>query len=121
MGYGKPTPQARGSTLATPRKKANPHIGSTLDSWLKEEGILKEVTEAAKKRALRQGACAIFQPDKPGYWKVKKSSEASEAWTEVTVVKAPGGQLSVQAMSISHGWIALEAFLRKGWDTWVQA
>lgn len=31
-------------------KEKNPHIGSSLDDWLKEEGIFEEVTAAAKER-----------------------------------------------------------------------
>lgn len=37
--------------MSNPKKK-NPHIGSTLDSFLKEEGILEEVTLRAMKRVL---------------------------------------------------------------------
>lgn len=33
-------------------KKRNPHIGSSLDDWLKEEGIYEEVTAAAIKQVL---------------------------------------------------------------------
>jgi antitoxin HicB len=35
-----------------PRKHKNPHEGSTLDDFLKEEGILEEVQAAALKRAM---------------------------------------------------------------------
>lgn len=34
------------------KKKKNPHIGSTFESFLKEEGIYEEVTAAAMKRVL---------------------------------------------------------------------
>jgi antitoxin HicB len=33
-------------------KKKNPHIGSTLESWLEEEGIREEVTIAAIKAVI---------------------------------------------------------------------
>jgi len=33
-------------------KKKSPHIGSTFDSWLKEEGIHEEVTAAAIKAVI---------------------------------------------------------------------
>ena len=33
-------------------KKKNPHIGSTFESWLEEEGIREEVTAAAIKAVL---------------------------------------------------------------------
>ncbi len=35
-----------------PKRKKNPHAGSSLDDFLKEEGILEEVEAAALKRAL---------------------------------------------------------------------
>jgi len=34
------------------RKKKNPHIGSSFDSYLKEDGIYEEVTSIAIKRSL---------------------------------------------------------------------
>jgi hypothetical protein len=34
------------------KTKKNPHIGSTFESYLKEEGLLEEVTMAATKRVL---------------------------------------------------------------------
>jgi hypothetical protein len=34
------------------RKKKNPHLGSSFDEFLKEEGIYEEVTATAMKRAL---------------------------------------------------------------------
>jgi antitoxin HicB len=34
------------------RRRKNPHIGSTLDNWLEEEGIREEVTIAAIKAVL---------------------------------------------------------------------
>ncbi|MCC6921193.1 MAG: XRE family transcriptional regulator [Alphaproteobacteria bacterium] len=36
----------------TRRKKANPYSGSTLESWLKEDGIYEEVTASAQKGVL---------------------------------------------------------------------
>jgi antitoxin HicB len=33
-------------------KKRNPHLGSTFDSFLKEEGIYEEVKAAAMKRII---------------------------------------------------------------------
>ena len=38
--------------VATKKVKKNPHNGSTLSSWLKEEGIHEEVTAAAQKKVL---------------------------------------------------------------------
>lgn len=35
-----------------PKKKKNPHQGSTFESFLKEEGIYEEVTAGAMKRVL---------------------------------------------------------------------
>ena len=32
-----------------PKNSQNPHIGSTLESWLKEEGILEETQALATK------------------------------------------------------------------------
>jgi hypothetical protein len=34
------------------KKKKNPHLGSSFDDFLKEEGIFEEVTAAAMKRVL---------------------------------------------------------------------
>ena len=38
--------------MATKKAKKNPHIGSTFDSFLKEEGIYDEVMATVMKRAL---------------------------------------------------------------------
>jgi hypothetical protein len=34
------------------KKKANPHVGSTFESWLDEQGIREEVTAAAIKEVI---------------------------------------------------------------------
>lgn len=34
------------------KKQKNPHTGSTLESWLKEDGIYEEVTASAQKAVL---------------------------------------------------------------------
>ncbi len=39
-------------------KKANPHVGSTFESWLDEQGIREEVTAAAIKEVLAQQLAA---------------------------------------------------------------
>ena len=39
-------------------KKRNPHIGSTFDSWLDEEGIREEVTAAAIKSVIARQLAA---------------------------------------------------------------
>lgn len=39
-------------------KKANPHVGSTFQSWLDEQGIREEVTAAAIKEVLAQQLAA---------------------------------------------------------------
>lgn len=41
-------------TLRQSLGRTNPHTGSSFDHFLKEEGIYKEVTEAAKKRIKRE-------------------------------------------------------------------
>jgi hypothetical protein len=38
--------------LSMAKKKRNPHLGSSFDDFLKEEGIFEEVTAAAMKRVL---------------------------------------------------------------------
>jgi hypothetical protein len=38
--------------LSVARKKKNPHLGSSFDDFLKEEGIYEEVTANAMKRVL---------------------------------------------------------------------
>lgn len=49
---------SRAAAAGRPRKK-NKHIGSSFDSWLREEGIHEEVTAKALKRvAARQEASA---------------------------------------------------------------
>ncbi len=39
-------------------KKANPHVGSTFESWLDEQGIREEVTAAAVKEVLAEQLAA---------------------------------------------------------------
>ena len=39
-------------TPAKPRTKSNPHLGSNLDSFLEEEGLLEETEAVAIKRAI---------------------------------------------------------------------
>jgi antitoxin HicB len=42
-------------------KKKNPHIGSTFESWLDEEGIREEVTAAAIKAVLAHQLAAAMK------------------------------------------------------------
>ena len=39
-------------------KKTNPHIGSSFESWLDEEGIREEVTAAAVKQVIAEQLAA---------------------------------------------------------------
>lgn len=39
-------------------KKKNPHVGSTFESWLDEQGIREEVTAAAIKEVIAQPLAA---------------------------------------------------------------
>lgn len=39
-------------------KKANPHVGSTFESWLDEQGIREEVTAAAIKEVIAEQLAA---------------------------------------------------------------
>jgi antitoxin HicB len=48
-GIGLGTATAKGSDIMT---KENPHIGSTFESWLDEQGIREEVTAAAIKEMI---------------------------------------------------------------------
>lgn len=49
-----PRPQTheRGETMSKTRKTKNPHIGSSFDAFLKEEGIYEDVQATAIKRVL---------------------------------------------------------------------
>ena len=47
------------------RRKANPHIGGSVDDWLREEGIYEEVTARAIKKVLA--------------WQVEQAMEPSQA------------------------------------------
>jgi antitoxin HicB len=44
--------------------KKNPHIGSSFDSWLDEEGIRREVTTAAIKAVIARCYLAFFDTRK---------------------------------------------------------
>ena len=50
-------------------KKKNPHIGSTFESWLDEQGIREEVTAAAIKEVI--AAQLIAEMKKKGITKVR--------------------------------------------------
>src|SRR5476651_1443702 len=46
---------------AKPKKSNNPHDGSTLDDFLREEGIFEEIEAAALKRALALKVADLMQ------------------------------------------------------------
>lgn len=46
---------------ANPKKTKNPHDGTTLDDFLREEGIFEEVEAAALKRALALKVADLMQ------------------------------------------------------------
>lgn len=52
---------ARVRKVSTSRKRRNPHIGESFDTFLKEEGIYQSVQTTAKKRALAATSSDIKQ------------------------------------------------------------
>jgi predicted XRE-type DNA-binding protein len=61
---------------AKPKKVKNPHDGSTLDDFLREEGVFEEVEAAALKRAL-----ALKVADLMKQKRMKKSTMAKQMRT----------------------------------------
>src|SRR5437867_163107 len=52
---------ARKMPTAKQKKNKNPHDGSTLDDFLKEEGIYEEVQAAALKRVMAMGIASLME------------------------------------------------------------
>ena len=105
MGYGIPIP-------------GNPCRGAPFDELLKDEGILEEVTAAAKLRALQMGACAVPRPDQEGDWLVRRS-DCEMDWLPAKAATIDG-KMRVNIMSRFPEWALLEHWLSRGWDTWRQ-
>ena len=59
-----------------PNRKKNPHAGSSLDDFLKEEGIFEEVEAAALKRALALKIADLMEKKR-----VQKTAMAREMQT----------------------------------------
>ena len=51
-------------STAKPKKSNNPHDGSNLDAFLREEGLLEEVEAAALKRAVAMKVADLMRTEK---------------------------------------------------------
>jgi antitoxin HicB len=67
--------------MSTPkqRKSKNPHDGSSLDDFLREEGILEEVEAAALKRAVAMKVADLMKKEKTNKTSMAQRMRTSRA------------------------------------------